>query len=162
MPRTVQTGFFFHIILFRHFTMYMYLRGGRGGSLEVQIWGISLSLPQETEGRPATSLHVTRAATNVRTFEYYSFEIFTNELFLRTNVRWRPLVYFWLPHCGAELRPHAWEPRMHGATPAEILRWRLSCPGPESSSEISKEAVTWTFNLKRSMKDNPSKVSNTF
>ena len=28
-----------------------------------------------------------RAATNVRTFEYYSFEIFTNELFLRTNVR---------------------------------------------------------------------------
>ena len=36
-----------------------------------------------------------RAATNVRTFEYYSFEIFTNELFLRTNVRWRPLVCFW-------------------------------------------------------------------
>ena len=36
----------------------------------------------------------TRAATNVRTFEYYSFEIFTNELFLRTNVRWRPLVCF--------------------------------------------------------------------
>ena len=28
-----------------------------------------------------------RAATNVRTFEYYSFEIFMNELFLRTNVR---------------------------------------------------------------------------
>ena len=33
---------FFHIILFRNFTMYMYLRGGRGGSLKVQIWGISL------------------------------------------------------------------------------------------------------------------------
>ena len=40
-----------------------------------------------------------------------------------------------------------------------------TCHVPESSSEISKEAVTmvtWTFNLKRSMKDNPSKVSNTF
>ena len=54
-----------------------------------------------------------RAATNVRTFEYYSFEIFTKELFLRTNVRLRPLVYFWLNiaersfglACGAM---HAW------------------------------------------------------
>ena len=79
---------------------------------------------------------VSRAATNVRTFEYYSFEIFTNELFLRTNVRWRPLVYFWLTHCGAELRPRAWEPWMHGAT-LEILRWRLSCHVPESNSERS-------------------------
>ena len=50
---------------------------------------------------PLRTLLGYRAATNVRTFEYYSFEIFTNELFLRTNVRWRPLVYFWLTHCGA-------------------------------------------------------------
>ena len=99
-----------------------------------------------------------RAATNVRTFEYYSFEIFTNELFWRTNVRWRPLVYFWLKHCGAKFRPRAWEPCMQGAT-LEILRWRLSCPRRRAAE---KEAVTWTFNLKRSMKDNPSKVSNTF
>ena len=33
------------------------------------------------------AIDIFRAATNVRTFEYYSFEIFTNELFLRTNVR---------------------------------------------------------------------------
>ena len=33
------------------------------------------------------------------------------------------------------------------------------CHVPERSAE--KEAVTWTFNLKRSMKDNPSKVPNT-
>ena len=55
--------FFFHIILFlSHFTVYMYLRGGRGGR-----WGANmrhLALPQETEGRPATSLHVTHGDQN--------------------------------------------------------------------------------------------------
>ena len=83
---------------------------------------------------------IIRAATNVRTFEYYSFEIFTNELFLRTNVRWRPLVCFWRTHCGAKLasaaalasRLGSWEPCTNGAT-LEILRWRLSmsCPGDQ-------------------------------
>ena len=100
-----------------------------------------------------------RAATNVRTFEYYSFEIFTNELFLRTNVR--PLVCFWRTHCGAQLRlrPRACMGAMH--------EWRNSCNlaltlvNVMSRRSAEKEAVTWTFNLKRSMKDNPSKVSNT-
>ena len=57
-----------------------------------------------------------RAATNVRTFDYYSFEIFTNELFLRTNVRCARWSIF-----GSHIaersfgRPRAWEPWMHGA-----------------------------------------------
>ena len=60
----------------------------------------------------------TRAATNVRTFEYYSFEIFTNELFSRTNVRWRSLVYFWLKKCGTAAEPAQRRPA--------LLLWRLS------------------------------------
>ena len=54
-------GFFFHIFL-SHFTVYMYFRGGRGS-----WWGANmrhLALPQETEGRPATSLHVTHGDQN--------------------------------------------------------------------------------------------------
>ena len=76
--------------------------------------------------------------------------------FLQTNVRWRSLVCFWLTHCGAKLRPramHAWH-----------YSWNLALTLVMSrrAAKNSKEAVTWTFNLTRSIKDNPSKVSNTF
>ena len=59
MPRTA----FIHIILFlSHFTLYMYLRGGRGvgGGENMRHF----ALPRETEGRPATSLHVTNEDQN--------------------------------------------------------------------------------------------------
>ena len=79
------------------------------------------------------------------------------DFFLRTNVRWRPLFYSWLTHLRSQASASVREPCMHGAT-LEILRWCLSCP----RRGAEKEAVTWTFNLTRSMKDNPSKVSNTF
>ena len=64
MPRTVQTAeVFFHVILFlSHFTLYMYLRGGRGvgGGENMR----HLALPRETESRPATFLHVTNGNQN--------------------------------------------------------------------------------------------------
>ena len=80
---------------------------------------------------------LSRAATNVRTFEYYSFEIFTNELFLRTNVRWRPLVYFWLKHCGAKFRPRAWEPCARACKALLLKSCADACHVPESSRERS-------------------------
>ena len=40
--------------------------------------------------------------------------------------------------------------------------WNLALTLVMSGRAAEKEAVTWTFNLKRSMKDNPSKVSSTF
>ena len=58
--------------------------------------GVSLLLPNE--GNVVFTAMFFRAATNVRTFEYYSFEIFTNELFLRTNVRWLAPVGLFLAH----------------------------------------------------------------
>ena len=40
--------------------------------------------------------------------------------------------------------------------------WNLALTLVMSRRAAEKEAVTWTFNLTRSMKDNPSKNSNTF
>ena len=57
------------------------------------VYAVGVALPHSASelrmpGRlQPCSMVQCRAATNVRTFEYYSFEIFTNELFLRTNVR---------------------------------------------------------------------------
>ena len=68
------------------------------------------------------------AAMNGRTFEHYSFEISSHRRFflLRTHLRWRTLVYFWLQPC--ELFGVMRENK--GATSTlEILRRRLSCSG---------------------------------
>ena len=40
------------------------------------------------------NIHRCRAATNVRTFEYYSFEIFTNELFFANERSLTPVGLF--------------------------------------------------------------------
>ena len=59
------------------------------------------------------------------------------------------------------LRSQASALRM-GAMHAWRYSWNLALTLVMSRRAAKKEAVTWTFNLARSMKDNPSKVSNTF
>ena len=65
LPTSRRPAKLYLILFLSHFTVYMYLRGGRGGR-----WGGGganmrhLALPQETEGRPATSLHVTHGDQN--------------------------------------------------------------------------------------------------
>ena len=61
-----------------------------------------------------------RAATNVRTFEYYSFEIFTNELFF-TNERSLTPVGLFLAHT---LRSEASAAASRVGT---VHEWRYSC-----------------------------------
>ena len=94
-----------------------------------------------SKGKPSTdeATDNTRAPTNVRTFEYYSFEIFTNELFLRTNVRWRPLSIF-----GSHIaeRSFGLARESPGCMALLLKSCADACHVPESSSEISKEAVT--------------------
>ena len=63
MPRTVQTVFFSHNIIISFTFRIVHVSSGRervGGGENLR----HLALPQETEGRPPTSLHVTNGDEN--------------------------------------------------------------------------------------------------